>query len=264
MNFLSRIATALISVDPPPSRGPAGARAYGVGDIHGRIDLLDEILGQIDADIRAGAPRRTFVVFLGDLIDRGPDSAGVVERLRTWRPIGAQAIFLAGNHEEILLRVLDAEPELLARWLSFGGAECAASYGVDPGRLARLNEIEGAALLRRHVPQAHIEFLQSFGDTFRFGDYLFVHAGIRPGVSLEEQSQQDLRWIRDPFLNDTQSHGFTVIHGHTIVDAVEEKANRIAIDTGAVRTGVLTTIVIDEDERRYLSTQGSGRVRAAA
>src|SRR5688572_16965900 len=125
--------------------------------------------------------------------------------------------------------MLGGEPKILASWLKFGGAECARSYGLDPDALRQLDEEAALQLLRAKVPRAHIEFLEGFGDTFRFGDYLFVHAGIRPGVAVEEQSRADLRWIREPFLSDAKEHGFVVVHGHTIVERVEERANRIAI-----------------------------------
>ena len=148
---------------------------------------------------------------------------------------------------------------MLESWLKFGGAECAASYGVDPNRLAVADAETGARLLRAAVPAHHLRFLERFGDTFRFGDYLFVHAGIRPGVALEDQSQVDLRWIRDPFLSDTKQHDFVVVHGHTMVDTVDERANRIAIDTGAYTTGILTALVVDGDRRRYLATGSGGQ-----
>lgn len=253
MGFLRRIAGSLRS-SPSPARGKEGARAFGIGDIHGRLDLLNALLAQIEAEVAALPKRRNFLVLLGDLIDRGPDSRGVVERLRTYRHEEIRPVFLVGNHEEILLRVLDGEPGLIESWLQFGGAECAASYGVDVGKLARLSEHEGAALLRRHIPPEHISFIEEFADTFRFGDYLFVHAGIRPGIPLEEQRRQDLRWIRDPFLSDTHEHGFLVVHGHTVVEEIDERHNRIGIDTGAVRTGILSAIVIDQEQRRYMST----------
>lgn len=238
-----------------PSRGKPGARAYGVGDVHGRLDLLDRLLADIERDI-AGAPAaETFVVFLGDLIDRGPDSAGVVERVRSWKFKGVRPVHLLGNHEEIFLDVLDAKPGLLYDWLRFGGAECAQSYGVSPDRLQAMDEAAAAELLRRRVPAEHIGFLKRCHDTFRFGDYLFVHAGVRPGLPLDRQSPRDLRWIREPFLTDRQAHGFTVVHGHTITPEVEERPNRIGIDTGAYRTGVLTAIVLDGERRRYLRTE---------
>lgn len=236
------------------SRGKDGARAYAVGDIHGRLDLLDQMLALIETDIAGRPAARNFVVFLGDLIDRGADSAGVVERLRTYRPDFARPIFLSGNHEEILLRILDGDEDILPSWLRFGGAECTESYGMDPNALRRLDPRSAIDLIRSKVPRSHREFLESFGDTFRFGDYLFVHAGIRPGVHLEEQDRHDLRWIRDPFLTDAKEHGFIVVHGHTIVGQVEERPNRIAIDTGAYYSGVLTALGIEGPERWYLST----------
>ncbi|MEA3032392.1 MAG: serine/threonine protein phosphatase 1, partial [Sphingomonadales bacterium] len=119
-----------------------------------------------------------------------------------------------------------------------------------------LPEEEALTLLRAHVPRGHIEFLESFGDTFSFGDYLFVHAGIRPGIGLDDQARRDLRWIREPFLSDAKEHGFVVVHGHTIVPDVEERPNRIGIDTGAYRSGILTALAVEDEERWYLSTGG--------
>lgn len=240
------------------SRLPSGARghrAYVVGDIHGRLDLLDQLLAQIDADLKARPARKSLLVFVGDLIDRGPQSAQVIERLRTYRHYGIRTIFLLGNHEEVLLRILRGDRSLIASWLRFGGIQCLKSYGVDVTAFSSLDEPAILAIIRAAVPRKHVEFLQSFLDTCRFGDYLFVHAGIRPGVELERQTQTDLRWIRDPFLFDETDHGFTVVHGHTISTEVEERTNRIGIDTGAYRTGVLTALVIDENERRFIDTR---------
>jgi serine/threonine protein phosphatase 1 len=253
MNFLKRIIGGGGSGAP---RGKPGARAYAVGDIHGRLDLLEELIGRIEADAATRAARKTWAIFLGDLIDRGRDSAGVIERLRTWRPAGIHPVFLAGNHEEVFLDILSGNPEFLANWLKFGGAECAASYGVDPDRLRRIDEQEAVALLRSKVPRAHRDFLAGFADTFRFGDYLFVHAGIRPGVAVEEQARADLRWIRHPFLADAQDHGCVVVHGHTISKGVDERANRIGIDTGAYRTGILTALAVEGEARWYIATGG--------
>jgi serine/threonine protein phosphatase 1 len=252
MKFLSRVLKNL-GRDAPP-RGKAGARAYAVGDIHGRLDLLDPLLARIEADIAARPPKRSFIVFLGDLIDRGAESAGVVERLRVYRPRHARPVFLAGNHEEVLLQILAGGAEIIADWLKFGGAECAASYGVDVDRLRRMEEAQALEVLRDAVPRAHVEFIESFGDTFSFGDYVFVHAGIRPGIPLEAQDRKDLRWIREPFLSDAKEHGFMVVHGHTIVPQAEERPNRIGIDTGAYRSNVLTALAVEDDRRWYLST----------
>lgn len=255
MGLLKKLGLA--SADKSLPRGKKGCRAYAVGDIHGRLDLLDLILTEIEQDMTRRPAVRTFIIFLGDLIDRGPNSAGVVERLRTYRNPSAELVFLSGNHEEVLLEILSAKLGVLPAWLKFGGAECARSYGIDPDQLRQTDERRAIELVRDKVPRGHREFLRSFADTFRFGDYLFVHAGIRPGVGLDEQDRKDLRWIREPFLGDPKEHGFVVIHGHTIVRDVEERANRIGIDTGAYQTGVLTAVAIEEERRWFLRAQAS-------
>jgi serine/threonine protein phosphatase 1 len=233
---------------------PPDCRVYAIGDIHGRIDLLDESLGFIERDISQRETKRNFVVFLGDLIDRGPASAQVVERVRTYDKPGIRKIVLSGNHEEVLVRLLRGQSELLRDWVRFGGAECARSFGIDPKLLKRLHNKSAVKQLRDHIPNDHQAFLESLADTFRIGDYLFVHAGIRPGVPLPEQSQTDLRWIRDPFLINGEDHGFVVVHGHTISKTVDLKPNRIGIDTGAYHTGVLTVLGLENSERWFLQT----------
>ena len=243
------------------ARGKEGCRAYAVGDIHGRLDLLNLLLAEIEADIASRTARKNFIIFLGDFVDRGPESAGVIERLRTYRHPDARLIFLGGNHEEVLLNILAGQRGVLPSWLKFGGAECAESYGIDVQELGRTHEDAAIEMVRTAVPREHREFLESLADTFRFGDYLFVHAGIRPGVAVDEQSRKDLRWIRDPFLSDAKEHGFVVVHGHTIVQSVEEKPNRIAIDTGAYHSGVLTALAI-EDQQRWFLTGAAGNPAA--
>lgn len=240
------------STAPGPS-GPRGHRAYVVGDVHGRLDLLEALLEMIEADLAHRLTRKASLIFVGDLIDRGAHSAQVVERLRTYRHPVIRTFFILGNHEEVLLRILEGEASLIQKWCWFGGRECIASYGADAAEFARLDEEAALEQVRALVPGDHADFLRSFADSFRFGDYLIVHAGIRPGVEFERQSQEDLRWIRAPFLNFTGDHGFTVVHGHTIVPDVVETENRIAIDTGAYRSGRLTALVIDGRERRYLT-----------
>ena len=244
--------------------GPPGQRAYVVGDVHGRLDLLDELLEQIHADIAERPSAKTWLVFLGDLIDRGPSSAQVVERLRTYWHQGVRPIFLLGNHEEVLLRIIAGETQLIPSWLTFGGTESLASYGIDAAELKARPDDAALAALRAAIPESHVEFLRSFIDTCRFGDYLLVHAGIRPGVGLDEQRQSDLRWIREPFLLDESDHGFVVVHGHTISMEIDERPNRIGIDTGAFHTGVLTALVIDGRERRYLGTGEHARAPVPA
>jgi len=252
MTFLSKIFGSFTA--QPTPHGPDGYRAYAVGDIHGRLDLLDELLAKIEADAAGRRAAQNVVVFLGDLIDRGPQSAQVIERLRTWKPHDATTIFLCGNHEEVLLRVLAGEPTILADWLKFGGVECLASYGLSATELDDQGEPAALAAVKAAIPAEHQSFLASFADTFRFGDYLFVHAGIRPGRELIAQEQKDLRWIRHPFLDDATDHGFVVVHGHTITEAIEERANRIGIDTGAYRSGILTAMAIEGGQRWYLDT----------
>ena len=154
-----------------PRGGPSGHRAYAVGDVHGRLDLLEALLGQIEADDRARDSRKTVIIFLGDLIDRGPDSAGVVERLRTYRPGAAKLVFLMGNHEEIMLRIVKGEMTLLPDWLRFGGAECLQSYGVDPEELRRLPRQAAQKAIVSSIPEEHVSFLSSFVDSASFGRF---------------------------------------------------------------------------------------------
>ena len=235
--------------------GARGHRAYVVGDIHGRLDLLDDLLGRIHDDLDRLPARKAVIVFVGDLIDRGPNSAGVIERLRDYSRPGVRTIFLLGNHEEVMLRILAGDGSLLPQWLQFGGAQCLASYGLDPVALAMMEEAEAVSAIRAGIPESHSRFLHEFADSFRFGDYLVVHAGIRPGIALDQQLQSDLRWIRQPFLNDARDHGFVVVHGHTITDEVDERSNRIGIDTGAYASGRLTALAIDGADRWYLDTR---------
>ena len=239
---------------PSVPRVPRGYRAYSVGDVHGRLDLLDDLLAQIEQDMADFDRSRVVLVFLGDLIDRGPSSRQVIERLRAYRPSGVRVVLLAGNHEEVLLRLLAGERGILADWLKFGGAECMASYGVESDTLRTCGEREALEKIKAAIPSEHQQFIAGFHDTLRFGDYLFVHAGIRPDIDLSMQSQSDLRWIRQPFLNDERDHGFVVVHGHTINHEIVSRANRIGIDTGAYRTGVLTAAILEGNERRFLST----------
>ena len=238
---------------------PGGYRLYAVGDVHGREDLLVDLLGKIEADQKMRGPAKCVLVFLGDLIDRGPYSAQVVERLRTLSIQSSRLVFLAGNHEEVLLRIVGGNAGLLTDWLKFGGAECLRSYGADPDQIRRLSPRKAVEAVRSAIPFEHVEFLQSFDDTFRAGDFLFVHAGIRPGLPLTEQAPSDLRWIREPFLSDPSDHGFVIVHGHTIRQQVEERINRIGIDTGAYRFGVLTALGLEGTSRWFLQSDGISR-----
>jgi len=235
-------------------KGARGYRAYVIGDVHGRLDLLEDLLAKIHAEMQHRPSRKTLLVFVGDLIDRGPSSSEVIERLRTYRRPGIQPVFLLGNHEEVLLRIVGGDESLIASWLQFGGLQCLESYGVDVSKLRGRSAQQVIEIARASIPANHVEFLESFIDSCRFGDYLFVHAGIRPGVELELQSQADMRWIREPFLFDDTDHGFIVVHGHTISEEVEDRPNRIGIDTGAYRTGILTALAIEGKNRWLIDT----------
>ena len=245
-----------ISAHPKAPAGVRGARAYVIGDVHGRLDLLDEILAAIENELDRRPARKVLLAFVGDLIDRGPASAQVLERLRLYSRRRVQPVFILGNHEEVLLRILAGDSSNIASWLRFGGSECLQSYGVDAATVRGKSDDELLELIGRAIPSEHVTFLESFADSCRFGDYLFVHAGIRPGVELDQQRQSDLRWIRDPFLLDDTDHGFIVVHGHTVRPEVEETSNRIGIDTGAYKTGRLTALAIEGRRRWFLATGG--------
>ena len=235
--------------------GPAGGRAYAVGDVHGRLDLLLPLIERIEADNARRGPAKTWLVFLGDLVDRGPDSRGVVEHLVARPPTFGRNVFLKGNHEEFFLGVLDGDDSIVQHWLAYGGTECCESYGLSSGWMLNSTPTGIMERLQAEVPQAHQAFLRDMHDSFRFGDYLFVHAGIRPGVDLDRQQSRDLRWIREGFLDSRSDHGVMVVHGHTIVDAPEQHANRIALDTGAYRSGVLTAIGLEGSERWFIEAR---------
>lgn len=164
-------------------------------------------------------------------------------------------ICLCGNHEEALIRVLRGESEQLSGWLMFGGAECLKSYGLSPASLTTMNSMEAVRSIREAIPRVHAEYLLSLPNSLQIGDYLFVHAGIRPGVKLKEQTEADYRWIRDPFLSHRGDHGFIVVHGHTISQEAVVLSNRVGIDTGAYRSGVLTAIALEGSNRWFLQSR---------
>lgn len=245
----------------PPAQLPAGRRLYAVGDVHGRLDLLDELLRRIDADDASRGGAQTGIILLGDLVDRGPDSAGVVERVRQMCDSRQDVRCLCGNHEEIFLGAYDGDPDLVRLLLRAGGYETLLSYGMDAATIDQATIAELVDMMVRDIPAEQIAFLRSLDDYLLEGDYLFVHAGIRPGLPLEQQTSRDLRWIRQPFLEHGGHHGKYVVHGHTITDGVDERANRIGIDTGAYRTGRLTALGIEGEHRWIIDTvdhHGSG------
>lgn len=242
--------------NPNHSKIPEGQLLYAVGDVHGRLDLLEAMLNLIEEDARASdAVDRRDLIFLGDYVDRGPDSRGVVEKLLRGLPVDFDTHFLKGNHEAILLDFL-REAWRLDYWRMNGGEATMRSYGVDTERLARLAappELWQQAFAEA-LPESHLRFFQGLGLSLEAGDYLFVHAGVKPGVPLEAQSEADLVWVREPFLSHPGTFGKIIVHGHTPSTAPVTRPNRIGIDTGAVFSGRLTTLRLQAESRKFLQT----------
>ena len=229
---------------------PEGTRYYVIGDIHGRLDLYHAMIGAIESDDASRPSADTHVILLGDLVDRGPDSAGVVARTRAWQAQRSVRV-LAGNHEEMFLNAFD-KPEVLRHFLKHGGRETVLSYGLSKKQFNAMNLDELFALMPQLIPQSERDYIASFEEMIVAGDYLFVHAGIDPVVPLSEQKRSDLLWIRDRFLNHEGPLDKVVVHGHTIFNRVMDCGNRIGIDTGAFRSGVLTALVLEDNQRRVI------------
>ncbi len=243
---------------PAPGWLPDEVRIYATGDIHGRADLLGLMLAAIDRDLAEHPCRLSREVYLGDLIDRGPHSAAVIDMLIARRRTRLCDV-LAGNHEAMLMAAM-SDPGTLQAWLGMGGLQTLGSYGVAPpppeaSASARAN---GIALVRRAIPAAHLAFLASLELSCSLFGYLFVHAGIRPGIPLSAQAAADLLWIRAPFLNSTLDHGQVVVHGHTSIPEPEILPNRINVDTGAWLTGRLTCVVLEGRSMRFIRVAQAG------
>ena len=241
----------------PKSAGklPPGRRVYAIGDIHGRLDCLDRMLAMIVDDMSGHEPAETSLIYLGDYVDRGPDSCGVVDRVMQWSHPGLDIVALKGNHEEILLSAAANERSSLALFDRVGGRETMLSYGMAPDEYDHCSLAELAARIGRYVPQEHLTFLAGLQDHVTIGHYRFVHAGVRPGIAFDEQKASDLRWIRGEFLNHDGPHDGIIVHGHTVTSEPVIRANRIGIDTGAFASGVLTALVLDADGQRIMATE---------
>ncbi len=267
--ILSRLFRAMRRPGPgPESQGatpsdpaiPAGQTVYAIGDIHGEAALLRQILEQVGQDIgRQPDSPSVMVIFLGDYIDRGPDSRGVLDLLLSNPLPGAGLHFLRGNHEQAMLDFL-LDPVAAAEWLRFGGVETLTSYGVraapgisEPGRLRQLaDDLAGA------LPPAHLSFLRATRLMMAVGDYAFVHAGIQPGIPLNQQRPDDLLWIREGFVDRPFQASHVIVHGHTVTDEPVLTPYRIGLDTGAYATGILTAAVLRGTQRRVLQTRRAG------
>jgi len=242
--------------DRGTARVPDGTRVYAIGDIHGRVDLLRKLHEQILADATLiPTNTRKIVVYLGDYVDRGLESREVIDFLIDEPLSGFECIFLRGNHEEAFLKFLK-DVSVGPSWFRIGGDATVYSYGVripldvaPDQRFAYISE-----RLSEAVPANHLAFLSGLEQSWRIGDYLFVHAGVRPGRPLDEQTAEDLLWIREDFLESTADHGPIVIHGHSVTEKPDIRKNRIGIDTGAYTSNVLTSLVLEGSEHRFLAT----------
>jgi serine/threonine protein phosphatase 1 len=237
-----------------PTEIPEGERVYAIGDIHGRLDLFRRMIALVETDDRCREAADTTVILLGDLIDRGPNSAGVIATAREWAR-RRRVRFLAGNHEEMFLGSFHHE-ETLRHFLRHGGKETLLSYPIDQDVFDRATLPELRAMLPTFVPRQDIEFLEGMENSIRIGDYLFVHAGIRPGIAPEEQKTSDLRWIRGEFIDDRSPRDYAVVHGHTIFDQPTIDPLRIGVDTGAFASGRLTAVGLEATSRWLITSEG--------
>ena len=239
-----------------PARVPPGVCVYAIGDIHGRADLLFEMHERIEADAAQLTPGTDkVVVYVGDYVDRGLESRQVIDLLIRDPLPDFRTVHLIGNHEAWFINFL-VDARIGPTWIRYGGDATLHSYGVrmrialdDPDHYVKLQ-----TELRERVPRSHVEFLDNLEFSYETGDYLFVHAGIRPKIPLDQQTPDDLLWIREPFLSCRQDLGKVVVHGHTVENEPVVRPNRIGIDTGACWTGCLTCLVLEEDRYRFLTT----------
>jgi len=240
------------------ARVPDGLRVYAIGDVHGCDHLLAEMHQRIHADLAVGSPTSYRVIHLGDYVDRGPDTRGVIDRVSRLEAADANVVCLRGNHEEMLLDFLAArEADAEANFLANGGVATLASYGIAVGgwRASRRGGDSLATRLAAQMPSGHRAFLENLPYSTRLGDFFFCHAGVRPGVDLAEQDPFDLTWIRNGFLNTDDDFGAVVVHGHTPHKEPEFCPNRINIDTGAVLGGPLTCVVLEGRDDRILQVK---------
>ena len=245
----------------PQAIVPPGQRVYAIGDIHGRLDLLSALAAAVEEDNAARdggvtGPAASTVVLLGDLIDRGPDSLGVLRFAYDWQRRRRLRILL-GNHEEMLLSALESL-DGLKLFIRSGGRETLLSFGIDENayHAAEWEALQG--MVAAATPDDLLDFIWTFEDQVSVGDYLFVHAGIMPEVALQAQSPRHLRWIREPFLSHPHEHDAMVVHGHTISDIPDLRANRIGLDTGAYASGVLTAMGFEHNQRWLIQARGAG------
>jgi serine/threonine protein phosphatase 1 len=236
---------------------PVGLRIYAIGDIHGRLDLLTRLSSKIADDLEARPCENAAIVLLGDYVDRGPQSSGVIEWILTGK-LPAPFFALRGNHEATLLNFLE-DSSILGDWRRYGGLETLQSYGVDVRHAMRGKGYSQAqADFQQALPSSHLKFYRDTALSWSSGDYFFCHAGVKPGVPLALQLEHDLLWIRDEFNFHRGSFEKIIVHGHTPVGSPESLPNRINVDTGAYATDVLTSVVLEGDERLFISARSVG------
>jgi serine/threonine protein phosphatase 1 len=253
--MLSRLfSRSAARATPVSAQVPPGSRIYAVGDIHGRLDLLERLRAMIIEDARWHPVERKVVVYLGDYVDRGLDSRGVIDLLIREPLAGFESVFLKGNHEDSLMQFL-VDPTVAPVWMAYGGEATLYSYGVRPPGVVRVEDLQAAQkAFIRAVPREHLDFLRTLKMVHIEGGYAFVHAGFREGIPIESQSPSDMLWIRDEFLWSDADFGKIAVHGHSITTEPEIRPNRIGIDTGAFATGTLTCLVLEGTERRFFAT----------
>lgn len=234
-----------------------GDRVYVIGDIHGRYDLFRAALDRIEQHHSAlPKPQALYVVLLGDLVDRGPDSARVLEFVHQVQSRTPYVVTLKGNHEEMMVRAIDGEPGLMRAWLRSGGKDTLRSLGMEVPRSDEEMAMATAELRRRLAPEL-VDWMRGLPLTAQSGDYLFCHAGVRPGVPIKRQQRDDLLWIREEFLTSEQDHGAVIVHGHSVSAELEMRPNRIGIDTGAYRSGTLSVLYLEGEKREVISVKES-------
>lgn len=236
-----------------PSRTPKGRRIYAIGDVHGSADLLNRLIDKILSDSAERERRQGTLVVLGDFIDRGSQSAEIVHGLYAQRE-SKNLIVLLGNHEAAMIAAYRGDRKALHFWLRFGGIDTLRSFGVDVAAIDMDDIHSVTGMLHRHIPFEIINWMETLPTSYRAGDYLFVHAGIRPGIRLRQQQTADMLWIRDVFLDSEEDHGVVVVHGHSPTARVDFRTNRIGVDTDAYESGILSAVGLEGEERWVIDT----------
>ncbi len=235
-------------------KGAADQRLYAIGDVHGCLIEMVELLKKIEADHNSRVVKKCSIVFLGDLIDRGPSSKQVIDYLINYKPSFADIYVIIGNHEEMFLRAMGDESRLIPQWLKYGGNSCVKSYEIDIEDLQDLAPEKMRERILEKIPDTHFDFFDNLLESIQFGDYYLVHAGVDPAKKISNQNTHDMRWIREPFLSYKKALECVIVHGHTIEDTVTLRKHRIGVDTGAHKTGILSAVRLEDEDVSILST----------